>query len=147
MNYSYYKIKEYIIYIEANDNAITKVKLVDNYEQSNNNNIIDTFILELDEYFNGTLKTFNSPIEINYLQWRKKLYQKVKDIQYGAQIQLKNLVEMMGLTKGNRAVARALNDNPLIIIIPCHRVNSVVRTFKAHSYSKEFRNFLLEIEK
>lgn len=147
MNYSYYKIKDYIIYIEANDNAITKVTLCDEDKQSNSNEIINHFMKELDLYFDKQLKTFNTPFEIKSLPWRKKLYQKICEIPYGQQIQLKELVSLMGLIKGSRAVARAMNENKLIIIVPCHRVNSVVRTFKAHSYSKEFRQFLIEIEK
>lgn len=143
----YYKISEYIILIEATENAITTVKLVEKVDTIKRSDIIEKFKLELDLYFKGKLKFFTVPYIFNYLEWRQKLYLYIKEIKYGTEVPIKSLLTKMGLKKGIRAISSATRDNNLIIIIPCHRVKSTIRKLNAHCYNNEFRNFLLKIEK
>ncbi len=146
MNFGYYKINNYTLYIEADGDYITKIELCNESKNENTSTTITNLKDQLDLYFAGKIKEFNINYKVNYLSWRQELYKHIKSIPYGEQKEIKALLPLMGLSKGVGAIARAINDNPLIIIIPCHRVNSIVRRLKAHSYPKEFRQFLLSVE-
>lgn len=146
MYYSYYEVDKFTLYIEANDDAITCIKVVDSIGDENTCSVIESLKKELDLYFDGKLTEFTINYKINYLEWRQKLYKHIQDIKYGEQLKIKELLPLMNLDSGVRAVAKAMNNNPLIIVIPCHRVNSVIRKLKAHSYSNEFQTFLQEHE-
>ncbi len=77
---------------------------------------------ELDEYFKGDRTDFSCGFDISGLGAfsRKVLYETSK-IGYGNTITYSELAGNIG-TKAFRAVGRALANNPIPIIIPCHRV-------------------------
>ena len=77
---------------------------------------------ELDEYFKGERTVFSCGFDISMLSAfsRKVLYETSK-IGYGKTITYSELAGNIG-TRAFRAVGRALADNPIPIIIPCHRV-------------------------
>ncbi len=146
MYYGYYSINDYHLYIEANDVAITKVRITDKVQDEKLNDIIIELKSQFDLYFNNQIQNIDINYEINYLEWRKKLYKHIISVEYGQTVQIKSLLKLMNLQKGVRAIAKAMNDNPLLIIIPCHRINSPVRKLKAHSYDDQFRQLLLKVE-
>ncbi len=146
MNCGYYEINNTVLYIESHDNYITRVKVV---EEVNSENLCDEIIkfkLQLDEYFSGKRKTFEINYKLEQLPFRTKLYQYISKIKYGESDNIKNILKYMNLQKGVSVITRAMYDNPLVLIIPCHRINNHLRRLVAYSYSKEFREYLLVLE-
>ena len=103
----------------------------------------------LDEYFEGKLRTFNIPLEFPQgTTFEKRVYDKLQHIRYGKTVSYKELAEMLGNPKAYRTVAAACAKNPLPLIIPCHRV--ICANGKTGDYNlggTKNKQYLLDMEK
>ena len=77
---------------------------------------------EFTAYFNGSLKNFTVPVELHGTDFRKIVWQVVTEIPYGKTVSYLELSKKLGQPDAIRAVANANAHNPLLILIPCHRV-------------------------
>lgn len=77
---------------------------------------------ELDEYFRGERKEFSVPIDSRGTPFQMRVWTQLRRIPYGTTTSYGRLALTLGQSEAVRAVARANGDNPLAIIIPCHRV-------------------------
>ena len=77
---------------------------------------------ELAEYFAGTRSGFSVPINPIGTPFQMKVWDELLRINYGEFISYKELAERIGNPKAVRAVGGANGKNPLMIVIPCHRV-------------------------
>ena len=77
---------------------------------------------ELAHYFNGTLKTFATPLHLHGTDFQKEVWQALCAIPHGQTCSYAQLAAAVGRPKAFRAVARANSTNRLPLIIPCHRV-------------------------
>lgn len=77
---------------------------------------------ELDEYFRGERKEFSVPIDARGTPFQMRVWTQLRRIPYGTTTSYGRLALTLGQSEAVRAVARANGDNPLAIIIPCHRV-------------------------
>jgi O-6-methylguanine DNA methyltransferase len=85
--------------------------------------ILGCFHSELDQYFHGKLRRFSLPIEIGVgSAFDRKVWMNLERIPYGETVSYKGLAEMIGEPQAARAVGNSCGNNPLPIIIPCHRV-------------------------
>jgi O-6-methylguanine DNA methyltransferase len=58
----------------------------------------------------------------NYTDFQKKILQTVKKIPYGETRSYKEAAEAAGYPRAYRAVGSTMRNNPLPLIVPCHRV-------------------------
>lgn len=77
---------------------------------------------ELDEYFEGGRREFTVPLSTGGTPFQRRVWEELRKIPFGTTISYQELAERIQQPKAMRAVARANGDNPLTIIIPCHRV-------------------------
>ena len=89
------------------------------FEDSKRN---EALISILKAYFKGGKPLMNLPWDIDATAFRHKVWKSVCTIPYGETRTYKDIAAMVGTPKGARAVGKALNKNPLLILIPCHRV-------------------------
>lgn len=75
---------------------------------------------QLDAYFDGTLRAFDLPLEPAGTPYRRKVWQALCDIPYGATRSYLDIARAAGGSP--RSVGQANGSNPIPIIIPCHRV-------------------------
>lgn len=78
---------------------------------------------QLAEYFTGKRKSF----DLNYqftsgTDFQKKVWNAVAQIPHGSTLSYKALAKSLGLPKSIRAVATAVGQNPIMLIVPCHRI-------------------------
>lgn len=77
---------------------------------------------ELEEYFKNGKTDFSCDVDLTGLsEFTRKVLDETRKIRYGRTITYSDLARNIG-TKNYRAVGRALGNNPILIIIPCHRV-------------------------
>ncbi len=79
---------------------------------------------ELDKYFKKTKTVFRNT-ETCFLtgsKFERMVWETTRKIEYGEVKTYKWVAERIGKPKAYRAVGNALNKNPILIIIPCHRV-------------------------
>lgn len=55
--------------------------------------------------------------------------------------------ESVGIPKGCRAVGMANNRNPIVIVVPCHRVIGMNGSLTGYAGGLEMKEYLLDLEK
>jgi methylated-DNA-[protein]-cysteine S-methyltransferase len=79
-------------------------------------------VTQLEEYFSGKRKSFNLPLQPNGTSFQRHVWDELLKIPYGKTISYLKLAQQLGDEKSIRAVASANGKNPIVVIIPCHRV-------------------------
>ncbi|WP_096201631.1 methylated-DNA--[protein]-cysteine S-methyltransferase [Bacillus sp. FJAT-45350] len=79
-------------------------------------------IQQLNEYFLGGRYSFDLPLDIIGTNFQKTVWKALQEIGYGETKSYKQVALNIGAPKAVRAIGGANNQNPLPIIIPCHRV-------------------------
>jgi methylated-DNA-[protein]-cysteine S-methyltransferase len=77
---------------------------------------------ELDAYFAGALQLFSVPFLLNGTQFQENVWTALRSIPYGEVVSYRDIADRIGNRKAVRAVGAANGQNPVPIIIPCHRV-------------------------
>ena len=101
---------------------------------------------QLQEYFTGTRKKFDVPVDIEGTDFQLKVWNEVKKIPYGKTKSYKYIAEKLGDLKSIRAVGKANGQNPIPIIIPCHRVIGANGTLTGYAGGLDIKEKLLELE-
>jgi methylated-DNA-[protein]-cysteine S-methyltransferase len=79
-------------------------------------------IQQLKEYFLGERHSFSIKLDISGSSFQLKVWDELMKIPYGSTISYLELARRIGDAKAIRAVGGANGANPVVILIPCHRV-------------------------
>lgn len=101
---------------------------------------------QLREYFAGTRKVFDIPLDIDGTDFQKTVWNELLKIPYGKTISYKTLSEKLGDIKAIRAVGKANGQNPIAIIIPCHRVIGSDGSLTGYAGGLAIKEKLLHLE-
>ncbi|MCY8034989.1 methylated-DNA--[protein]-cysteine S-methyltransferase [Bacillus sonorensis] len=80
------------------------------------------YINELTAYLNGELTEFSCPVHLYGTPFQLAVWHALRDIPYGRTCSYSDIAERIENPEAVRAVGAAIGANPLLIIIPCHRV-------------------------
>ncbi|CAH2212117.1 methylated-DNA--[protein]-cysteine S-methyltransferase [Tepidibacter aestuarii] len=104
---------------------------------------------QLQEYFKGDRKFFDLTLDILGTTFQKQVWSLLEEIPYGELLTYKDMAIKLGDSKKSRAVGGAVGKNPIIIIVPCHRV--IGSNGKMTGFSSvggiELKKNLLKLEK
>ncbi len=78
--------------------------------------------IQLGEYFEGKRKEFSIPIAVRGTEFQHKVWAMLQNIPYGTTQTYKQQSENLNQPLAIRAMAHANGQNPIVIVIPCHRV-------------------------
>lgn len=109
--------------------------------QSKNEKTITETKKQLNEYFQGSRKTFNLPLVLNGTDFQIQAWKQLQKIPYGTTISYGQQAERIGNKNKARAAGMANGQNPISIVIPCHRVigsNGTLTGFGGGIASKEW---------
>ena len=147
MEKSYYKSTIGILEIICENNKLVSLKLVDYCEKSNvETNFIKDIKKQLDEYFLGKRTIFNIKINPKGTDFQKLVWSELQNIPYGKIKSYSEIAAAAGNKNAQRAVGNACNKNPIMIIIPCHRVISKNNNLGGYAYGRSIKQKLLNIE-
>lgn len=79
-------------------------------------------IQQLKEYFSGKRKTFTINLVSKGTPFQQQVWQALLSIPYGHTLSYGQIAQAIGKPKAVRAVGAANGQNPVSIIVPCHRV-------------------------
>jgi methylated-DNA-[protein]-cysteine S-methyltransferase len=149
-NAFYYETKIGKIGIVENGEAITNLYFGENILQGTN--IVETPLLkeanrQIQEYLNGKRKTFDLPLEPQGTEFQLRSWKALQEIPYGKTSSYKDIAKNIGNIKACRAVGMANNKNPILIVIPCHRVIGASGRLVGYAGGLDVKEKLLEIEK
>jgi len=84
---------------------------------------LDGAATQLDEYFGGRRRTFDVPIDLQLAHgFRRTVLTHLRDIAYGETASYAMIAAASGSPAAVRAVGSACANNPLPLVVPCHRV-------------------------
>lgn len=90
--------------------------------------------------------SFSVPIHLKGTDFQKKVWNELKNIPYGETRTYKEIAEKIGKPKASRAVGMACNKNPIVILVPCHRVVGTNGSLTGYAGGIELKKALLEAE-
>ena len=147
MEKSYYKSPISILEIICENNKLVSLKLVDCCEKTTvETNFIKDIKNQLDEYFSGKRKVFDIKINPKGTDFQKLVWKELQKIPYGKTKSYSEIDAAAGNKNAQRAIGNACNKNPIMIIIPCHRVVSKNNNIGGYAYGSEIKQKLLNIE-
>lgn len=114
--------------------------------QSVEANLIQEAEQQLGEYLDGKRKDFDLPLDPQGTEFQKKVWEKLREIPYGETKSYKDIALALQNVKACRAVGAANGQNPLSIIVPCHRVIASNGTLCGYAGGLEVKKKLLAIE-
>jgi len=90
--------------------------------ESGSHPLLDQVKRELEEYFSGRRRAFSVPLVYPGTPFQSMVWNALRKIPFGATISYEELAHRVGSPSGQRAAGHANGQNPIAIIIPCHRV-------------------------
>jgi AraC family transcriptional regulator of adaptative response/methylated-DNA-[protein]-cysteine methyltransferase len=78
--------------------------------------------IQLDGYFNGTLKQFTVPVLMPGTDFQREVWTELLNIPFGTTRSYQEQANAIGRPDSVRAVANANGTNRISIVIPCHRI-------------------------
>lgn len=147
MEKSYYKSPIGILEIVCENNELISLKLVDKSSNScTETGFIKDIKHQLEQYFLGKRPKFDIKINPKGTDFQKLVWNELQKIPYGKTKSYSEIAEIIGNKNAQRAVGSACNRNPIMIIIPCHRVISNNGKLGGFAYGDEVKQKLLKIE-
>lgn len=107
---------------QIKEKQIRETEQINEAEQVKESDLIKRTYLQLMEYFEGKRTTFDVPIRLDGTSFQTKVWEELRKIPYGETRSYGEIAKQVGVPKGARAVGGANHNNPVLIIVPCHRV-------------------------
>jgi methylated-DNA-[protein]-cysteine S-methyltransferase len=102
---------------------------------------------QLEAYFSGELETFDLPLELYGTEFQRRCWLALGSIPYGQTVSYGEQARRLGLgSDAARAVGAANGQNPLPIVLPCHRVIGADGSLTGFGGGLHVKRFLLEHE-
>lgn len=109
--------------IQSQGDAITLVGFLRAVKKPEHHTpVIEGCIRELNEYFFGGRKFFDVKIELHGSEFQRNVWNKLLEIPFGKTTYYADIATKVGDINAVRAVGLANGQNPVAIIVPCHRV-------------------------
>src|SRR5690606_13891303 len=77
---------------------------------------------QLQAFMSGRRRAFTVPLELRGTPFERRVWGALAEIPYGRTVDYRDIAARIGQPAATRAVAGACGRNPVIIMIPCHRV-------------------------
>lgn len=135
--------------IKGSTLGISSIKLVENppVERPEVPAELQKAVTQLQAYFNGDLEAFDLPLDwsgapdFNIAVWKELV-----NIPYGRTTTYSAIAEKIGNPTAVRAVGLANRNNPIAIVVPCHRVIAKNGDLQGYFYGLDMKRRLLELE-
>jgi methylated-DNA-[protein]-cysteine S-methyltransferase len=101
---------------------------------------------QLDAYFAGEVREFDVPLRLTGTPFQIAVWQALRAIPYGSTISYGELARRTGRVGAARAVGRANGQNPLPIMVPCHRVIGAGGGLTGYGGGLDVKGALLALE-
>ena len=109
--------------------------------------VLRAAIDQLTEYFAGSLREFNLPLEMAGSDFQMRVWRLLREIPYGETRSYRDLAIALGKPTAVRAVGAANGANPLPIVVPCHRVIGANGSLVGYGGGLALKKRLLDFER
>jgi methylated-DNA-[protein]-cysteine S-methyltransferase len=101
---------------------------------------------QLNEYFRRKRQAFDLVLKPAGTDFQQRVWQELKKIPYGQTLSYGQVAKRIGRPEAVRAVGLANGQNPIALIVPCHRVISSDGRLTGYAGGLERKRWLLELE-
>jgi methylated-DNA-[protein]-cysteine S-methyltransferase len=116
--------------------------------------VTDTFLdgvlmdvrIQLGLYFQGKLDTFDIPVAFGGTDFQHKVWMEVNKIPFGETSTYEKIANNLGNPNAVRAVGTAIGANPILIMLPCHRIVGKFGQLTGYAGGLWRKSKLLEME-
>lgn len=109
--------------------------------------VLATATLQLQEYFAGERMVFDVPLAARGKPFQLSVWQALRSIPYAVTVSYGEVARRIGAPTASRAVGLANGQNPIPIIVPCHRVIGADGRLTGYGGGIERKRFLLDLER
>jgi len=107
----------------------------------------DQALTQLVEYFHGERSIFQLPVDLSdCTPFEREVLAATAAIPYGEVRSYKWLAERVGRPGAARAIGNALHNNPVPVIIPCHRIVKSDGSLGGYAFGAAWKTRLLALE-
>ncbi len=146
-NYCHYKSPLGLLRIEASDKGITHIVFREDEVQIRaNSKLLNKCVNELTAYFEDGISDFTVPLDLRGTDFQLGVWNCLLQITRGETITYSNVAKQLGSLKKVRAVGTAIGRNPVLIIVPCHRVIGKNNSLTGYSGGIDRKKNLLTLE-
>jgi len=113
------------LFLHAEDNDLTRVSfspLVKHYPKQTQHPILRQASEQLVNYFDHGTHSFDVPLKLTGTDFQNQVWRALTTIPFGQTQSYGQIAKQIKHPKAARAVGMANNKNPIVIIVPCHRV-------------------------
>ena len=103
-------------------------------------------IAQLEAYFAGALRRFDLPLAPEGTPFQREVWSALTAIPYGETVSYGELARQLGRPAASRAVGAANGQNPIPIVIPCHRVIGADGSLTGFGGGLAIKRRLLDLE-
>ncbi len=101
---------------------------------------------ELDGYFSGKRRAFDVPLAMRGTPFQLDVWRELVKVPYGNTTSYAEIARRVGRGRAVRAVGQANGRNPIVILVPCHRVVSSDGSLGGYSSGLDRKRYLLDLE-
>lgn len=141
-----------VLELTSDGSALTEVLFVDDGELRPETRDLDTdpvlqrTVAQLTEYFDGERTEFDLPLTLAGTAFQKQVWSTLLDIPYAATWSYAELAQRIGQPNAFRAVGAANGQNPIPVIVPCHRVVGANGSLTGYGGGLDRKRTLLQLE-
>lgn len=149
INTNVYETPLGLIEITEDGQGITGLLLIKERDKDivlNETPLLKAAICELREYLSGERREFTIPLNPKGTEFQQKVWSELKKVPYGETRSYKEIAIAIGNPKAARAIGMANNKNPIMIIIPCHRIIGASGKLVGYAGGMEMKVQLLDLE-
>ena len=134
------------VYIETESEVCVKNVGID-CEMNCESELLQKAVKQMQEYFTGRRKEFELPIRLQGTDFQQKVWNALRQIPYGETRSYGEVAAIIGNPKASRAVGGANHKNPIMLIVPCHRVIGADGSLTGFGGGLRAKEYLLSLEK
>ncbi|MFO7311704.1 MAG: methylated-DNA--[protein]-cysteine S-methyltransferase [Bacillota bacterium] len=101
---------------------------------------------QLTEYFAGRRREFDFPLDLEGTPFQLAVWRCLCTIPFGETRSYAWVARAIGRPMAFRAVGQAIGNNPIPIVVPCHRVIASDGSFGGYTGGLDIKRFLLRLE-
>lgn len=102
---------------------------------------------QLKDYLASKRRSFTLPLAPKGTEFQQKVWKALQDIPCGEIRSYGEVAKRIGQPKAARAVGMANNKNPILILIPCHRVVGANGKLVGYAAGLDVKEHLLKLER
>jgi methylated-DNA-[protein]-cysteine S-methyltransferase len=108
--------------------------------------VVNAVKFQIQEYFERRLTKFDIPILLQGPSFHLRVWEALRAIPYGATLAYGEVASRLGEPDAARAVGAANGANPVVIIVPCHRVIGANGRLVGYGGGLHRKRVLLDLE-